>query len=242
MVRNRTDTSFDIRSDFVLPEFPPHQNTSLVEKIAQGYLRSPVCLDGMPLIDQDMKIVVKEAIIGKQCQLLSVQSSKITTAGVLLLVEALNNNQTLETLYLSNNHIGDHGVRLLAETLSNRQNTLKTLVLQQNEITNQGAQYLARMLQANTILLWLYVGENQISDDGVRMLAEAITNGNETLEMLVLSSNKYLTDRCVDYLLPMIKRSNSLKKLWIENCNLSQQGKKALTKAQQEKKDFYVRV
>ena len=197
----------------------------------------------MSLIDQDMDIVIKQAIIGKQCQLLSVQSSKITTVGVLMLAEALNNNQTLETLYLSNSHICDHGVRLLAETLSNNpNNSLKTLVLQQNEITSQGAQYLAQMLQSNATLLWLYLGENQISDDGVRMLAEAISNGNTTLEMLVLSSNKYLTDRSVDHLLPMIKQNSSLKKLWIENCSLSQQGKKALTKAQQEKKDFYVRV
>ena len=210
--------------------------------IAQGYPYSPVCLDDMSLIDQDMKIVVKQAVVDKQCQLLSLQSSKITSLGVLMLAEALNNNQTLETLYLSNSHISDHGVRFLVDALSTSRNTLKTLVLQQNEITNQGVQYLAQMLQTNATLLWLYLGENQISDDGVRMLAGALTNGNTTLEMLVLSSNKFLTDRSVDYLLPMIKNNNSLKKLWMENCNLSQHGKKALAKIQQEKKDFYVRV
>jgi len=33
-----------------------------------------------------------------------------------------------------------------------------------------------------------------------------------------------------------------LKKLWIDNCNLSQAGKQRLDKIQQTKKDFYVRV
>ena len=98
------------------------------------------------------------------------------------------------------------------------------------------------MLEVNQSLVWLYLGENEISDEGIRLLAKAIEHQNNTLEMLVLSSNKLVTDASVDDLLQMITQNRTLKKLWIDNCNLSEAGKQRLDKIQQSKTDFYVRV
>jgi len=227
---------------FSILEFPPYQNTKLEQKITESFIHSSICLDEMELIDQDMIIVVKQAINNKQCKFLSLQSNKITSIGASIIAEALNNNNTLETLYLGNNYISDNGIDSLVNILSTHNNTLKTLVLQKNRITDKGAKRLAQMLEVNQTLIWLYLGENEISDEGVRILSKAIENQNNTLEMLVLSSNKLLTDFSVDYLLQMIKYNQSLKKLWIDDCNLSEAGKQRLNKIQQSKKDFYVRV
>jgi Ran GTPase-activating protein (RanGAP) involved in mRNA processing and transport len=98
------------------------------------------------------------------------------------------------------------------------------------------------MLEVNQTLIWLYLGDNEISDEGVRILSKAIKNQYNTLEMLVLSSNSLLTDLSVDYLLQMIKNNRSLKKLWIDNCNLSDAGKQRLIEIQQSKKNFYIQV
>ncbi len=196
----------------------------------------------MELIDPDMVIIVKQAIINKQCKFLSLQSNKMTSIGASILAEALNDNNTLETLYLGDNYISDDGVDSLARSLSSHNHTLKTLVFQKNRITDKGAKHLAQMLEVNETLIWLYLGENEISNEGVRLLSKAIENQFNSLEMLVLSANKLLTDLSVDYLLPMIEKNQSLKKLWIDNCNLSQAGKQRLDKIQQTKKDFYVRV
>jgi hypothetical protein len=40
----------------------------------------------------------------------------------------------------------------------------------------------------------------------------------------------------------MIEHNQSLKKLWIDNCNLSEAGKQRLNTIQQSKQDFYIRV
>ncbi|CAF4835600.1 unnamed protein product [Rotaria sp. Silwood2] len=98
------------------------------------------------------------------------------------------------------------------------------------------------MLKIYKTLIWLYLGQNEISDERVRILAQAIENHNHTLEMLVVSCNKLLTDLSIDYLIKMIKHNQSLKKLWIDDCNLSELGKERLNKIQQIKNDFYVRI
>ncbi len=224
----------------VFLEFPQYQNIKLEQQIGQSY--NSVCLDEMELIDQDMEIIVKEAIINKQCNFLSLQSNKITSIGASILAESLNNNTTLETLYLRDNYISDDGVESLVHILTSHPNVVKTLVLQKNKITDKGAKYLAQMLEVNQTLTWLYLGENEISNEGVRMISKAIETHNKTLEMLVLSSNKLLTDLSVDYLLSMIRNNQSLKKLWIDDCNLSNTGKQRLENVQQSKKDFYVRA
>ncbi|CAF3677861.1 unnamed protein product [Rotaria sp. Silwood1] len=200
----------------------------------------------MDLVDQDMEIIVKQAIITKQCNFISLQFNKFTSIGISILADALNNNNnnnnTLEILYLGNNYISDDGIYFLANILSMNNHTLKTLVLQKNRITDKGVRYLAEMLKINQTLIWLYLGQNEISDEGIRILAQTIQYQNHTLEMLVLSNNKLLTDISIDYLIEMIKHNQSLKKLWIDNCNLSELGKERLNKIQQIKKDFYIRV
>jgi Ran GTPase-activating protein (RanGAP) involved in mRNA processing and transport len=195
----------------------------------------------MALTDHDMDLVAEQAIIGKQCTLLSLQSNKITLIGISIIADALRNISALETLYLSNNYISDDGVDYLVQVLSHENYPLKTLILQKNRITDRGAQSVAQMLNVNRTLTWLYLGENAISDAGVRSLAKSIEHSNRTLEMLVLSSNKLVTDASVDDLLSMIEHNQTLKKLWIDDCNLSDVGRQRLQVMQQFKQDLYIR-
>jgi Ran GTPase-activating protein (RanGAP) involved in mRNA processing and transport len=223
-------------------EFPPYRNELLEKTIDQYGSQSSICLDQMTLIDQDMNIIVKQAIVSKQCQLLSLQNNQISFIGLSILAEVLWDNESLETLYLNGNQICDDAIRYLTEPLSTKNKKLKTVFLQKNRITNRGIKYLAEMLKNNSTLSWIYLGENSIDDEGVRLLTEVLTNDNRTLEMLVLSSNTMVTDTSVSYLISMIKQNQTLKKLWIENCRLSSEGKKALIDIQKTKNDFYVHV
>ncbi|CAF3787935.1 unnamed protein product [Adineta steineri] len=225
-------------------EYPQYQNIKLEQKLEQYYNHTSICLDEMELIDEDMNILVKQVIINKQCQLLSLQSNKITSIGISILANALNDNHTLETLKLGNNYISDNGVNSLVKILSipNNNTALTTLVLRNNGITDQGAEYLVQLLKINHTLSWLYLEENQIRDDGVRILAKTLENQNNKLKMLVLSSNKLITDTSIDYLIPMIQQNQTLKKLWIDNCNLSEAGKQRLDEIQQSRQDFYIRM
>ena len=214
----------------------------LEKTIDQCAAQSSICLDQMTLIDQDMSMIVQRAIVTKQCQLLSLQHNRLSFIGLSILAEALRENQSLETLYLNDNQICDDGIRCLAESLSTTNQTLKTLFLQNNRISNRGIRYVAEMLRSNTTLSWLYLADNHIDDEGVRILTDVLTNGNTTLEMLVLSSNSMVTDTSVPYLISMLQQNHTLKKLWIEHCRLSSDGKKALIDVQKTKNDFYIHV
>lgn len=191
-----------------------------------------------------MELVVKQAILDKQCQFLSLQSNKITSVGASILADVFNQNQVrIETLDLSNNYISDNGVESIVHSLSSdNNNTLRTLILQKNRITDKGARYLAEMLKTNETLLWLYLGENEISNEGVRLIAQAIEQENHSLEMLILSSNKLITDLSIDYIVSMLEKNQSLKKLWIDGCHMSDRGKQRLEKIEQSKKSFYLRM
>ncbi|CAF1365537.1 unnamed protein product [Adineta ricciae] len=219
-----------------------YRNCQLEEKIAQAYAHSSICLDQMELTDHDMDIVSKQAIAQQQCQLLSLQSNKITAIGCSIIANALIDNHTLEMLYLNNNYISDDGVNSLAQVLSNENQSVRTLILQNNRITDRGAHSLAQMLAVNRTLIWLYLGENQISDEGIRVLTEVLSSQNTTLEMLVISSNKLITDTSVDLLCSMIEQNQTLTKLWIDNCNLSETGKQRFQVTQQLKQNFYIRL
>lgn len=233
-----------IEIDFFNLEFPNYRNIKLEEKISQNYTQSSLCLDNLELVDHDVELVVKQAILDKQCQFLSLQSNKITSIGASILADALlNPNQIrMETLDLSKNYISDDGVESIVNSLSTRNHTLRTLILQKNKITDRGTRYLAEMLKTNETLIWLYLGENEISNEGVRLIAQTIERENHSLEILILSSNQLITDLSIDYLISMLEKNQSLKKLWIDNCNLSDAGKQRLESMGQSKKSFYLRV
>jgi Ran GTPase-activating protein (RanGAP) involved in mRNA processing and transport len=189
-----------------------------------------------------MPIVVKYAIIGKECRELYLTSNKIKFDGAWILAEALHNNKTLRDLSLWNNFICDNGVTCLATKLLNNNNTLKILNLGKNGITDDGARELAEMLKKNQTLTELYLGENEISDIGVKLLAKSIEKYNTTLEILSLTSNRMVTNRCVNYLHEMIMHNNTLKQLLLQNCNLLTVGKQKLQMAKGGKSNFSVHV
>src|SRR5262249_21141169 len=139
-------------------------------------------------------IVVEQAIINKQCKQLRLGYNKITSAGASILSQALKNNNTLEDLELQCNQLSDQGVSPFANILSVNNNTLKRLALGNNGITDEGVKYLAQMLRSNHILTFLGLSDNKITDQGVQILVDAIVNYNTTLQSLILSGNKLLTD------------------------------------------------
>jgi Leucine-rich repeat (LRR) protein len=50
-----------------------------------------------------MNIIAKEAIIKKQCTWLSLKNNNITSVGLSIIADGLDENESLESLYLSQN-------------------------------------------------------------------------------------------------------------------------------------------
>lgn len=195
----------------------------------------------MKLFDLDIKTIVEEAIKKKQCLLLSLQSTKLTLQSIAYLAENLEHNQILETLYLGDCQISDDALYFLAQALTKETSSLKTLVLQNNKITDAGVTYIVQILQTNKKLSWLYLGENQITDEGVHQIMTTLSDDKCALEMLVLSSNRLITDLSVNYIVNMIQLNKNFKKLWIEDCSLSETAKNRLQSLETTTNNVYFR-
>jgi Ran GTPase-activating protein (RanGAP) involved in mRNA processing and transport len=219
-----------------------YQNKQLQQLIQKSQLRSTVNLYKQNLINEDMEIVVQEAIINKQCKTLILSWNKITSVGASIIAEALNHNTTLEKLHLNGNHLSDTGVHSLTKTLALNNSKLQTLDLQSTGIKDEGAKHLTKMLKINTTLTGLLVGGNDISNRGIELLANALTYHNDTLLDLYLDRNKPENDLRADSLVEMLQKNRTLKTLCIYMCNLPDNEKEKLRDIAQSKNGFELDV
>ncbi|CAF1123103.1 unnamed protein product [Adineta ricciae] len=210
-------------------------NAKLQNLLDQYQDHSHINLSGEDLTDDDMKTIVDEIIVKKQCKQLLLESNRITSSGLAILAQGLHKNQSLNYLDLSHNQISDAGLSALADSLTTGSQVLKKLGLAKNEITDHGMKYLAELIKTNRTLTQLDLCSNQISDDGIRLLADAVRHHGSTIEILWLMNNPLITDDSVDSMIQMIKHSQSLRQLWIFKCSLSELGKEKLKRLEQTK-------
>jgi len=224
-------------------EMNSHGNIYLQQQIEKFPKYSKVYIFLQELTEQDVEFIVEEAIIKKQCKELDISQSKLTSVCASILANALNNNDNiLQELLLFDNRIHDDGVYYFCKALSINSNNLKKLDLTKNGITNVGAKHLAEMMKTNQTLTVLYISANQIGNEGIQILSNAIQYYNKTLIELDFCTNELINDSSVDSLIQLIKYNQSLKKLSLFNCNLSQNGKDKLLKIQKRKEDLSLSV
>lgn len=221
----------------VVSELRIYRNSRLEALIAEYQPYSEVRLNRQQLTDVDIDIIVQQVIINKRCKSLTLAFNEITPKGASILADAMYSNTTLYELWLSTNHVSDAGVCYLAQALSVNQ-TLKKLGLASNDITNAGVSHLVEMLKKNKTLNTLGLAMNKIDDQGVQMLANALAQQNTNLEVLTLDRNRLVSDFSVNALINMIKHSRSLKELWVNDCSLSEKGKKKLQEVTESNKAF----
>ena len=215
-----------------------YRNSKLEQIISEHEFASTINLSQEQLVDQDIPIIIEQAIENKQCTILDLTGNEITSEGAVLLADVLNKNVTLKELILYNNRLDDKGVRCLAFELSINNSTLKQLNLGFNEITDNGAQHLAQMLKTNRTLTHLWLHQNHIGDRGIQILAGVLARQNWSLQILTLFSNKFLSDLSVPAIIDMLQLNQSLQKLDINDCNFTDMGEVKLQEAIQSKKDF----
>ena len=197
----------------------PYQNPKLEQVINRFPSQSLVKLTGEMLNNQDMEIVVRQAINGKRCSELDMMANDIRMEGASIVANALPGNKSLEHLNISYNRIGDMGVRFIAENIN--RSAVNILDLGETYMSDEGAASLADMLKTNRTLTRLILNENEITDQGLTPLIKVLTDKNRTLKILDLSMNKYITRASLDALINMIKRNTSLTKVDIRRCGMT---------------------
>ena len=112
---NRIERPLSPTSILKPPSTNTDENKQLQKLIDDCEAHSKVNLEKQNVTDEDMEIVVQEAIINKQCKELRLEENKITSASVSIIAKALNNNTTLKVLYLGNNTLCDTGIQPLTK-------------------------------------------------------------------------------------------------------------------------------
>jgi len=145
-----------------------------------------------------------------------------------IMANALINNSNIEEFELRNCMVTDIGASAFAEML-NHNHTLLRLTLQQNAIGDKGANALTLALRNNKTLKCLSLQQCGITAESVSGFTPILLN-NTTLEVIKFSSNKIGNDGAIALADGIIGNSN-IKQLWIDDCNVSKKGIKAISKA-----------
>ncbi|CAK9188727.1 unnamed protein product [Sphagnum troendelagicum] len=247
--------SEELINSSVLPESTPINSSPSNDSIfttTMDYQGTEV-LDGHPNstescrtqrpIDDDRLINHKLDVIDRQSTQICFKNESITPESAEILAGIVRENTELNTLYLFNNGLGDHGLYYLVQALLFRP-PLKTLRVTKNKITDVGAAHVAEVLaNAPRTLTRLYLDQNQITDQGVKIIIQAYRQcSNSSLQSLSFALNPLVGDGCVDCVIRMILETHSLKFLYLEKCSLSEDGKERLRKAIDTRQGFTLQM
>uniref|UniRef100_A0A8D0L918 NACHT domain-containing protein n=1 Tax=Sphenodon punctatus TaxID=8508 RepID=A0A8D0L918_SPHPU len=143
------------------------------------------------------------------------------------LASVLSTSKTLMHLKLSNNKLGDSGVRLLCEGLKHPKCMLQKLTLSVRDLTSACCGDLSSVLSTNHTLTDLYLQGIKLGDSGMRLLCAGLKHPNCQLQKLTLSQCD-LTNSCCEDLSHALCTNQTLKYLYLEGNELGDSGVRRL--------------
>nr|XP_035146176.2 NACHT, LRR and PYD domains-containing protein 13 isoform X1 [Callithrix jacchus] len=190
-----------------------------------------LCLGYNRLQDDGVKLL-GAALTHPECALqrLELWFCQLGARGCRHLSDALLQNRTLMHLNVSKNCLGDEGVKFLCEALGHPDCNLRSLNLSGCSFTREGCQELATALKHNPSVEILDVGENDLRDDGVKLLCDALKASHHGLYTLGLAKCN-LTSACCPPLASVLRSSKTLVNLNLLGNELDPDGAKMLCKA-----------
>ncbi|XP_008578188.1 PREDICTED: NACHT, LRR and PYD domains-containing protein 3 isoform X1 [Galeopterus variegatus] len=139
------------------------------------------------------------------------------------LFSVLSTTRSLTELDLSDNTLGDPGMRVLCETLQHPGCNIQRLWLVNSGLTSVGCSALSLVLSTNQNLTHLYLRGNALGDAGVKLLCKGLLHSNCKLQMLELD-NCSLSSHCCWDLSTLLTSNQSLRKLSLGNNDLGDLG------------------
>ncbi|XP_072133292.1 NACHT, LRR and PYD domains-containing protein 3-like isoform X3 [Mobula birostris] len=136
----------------------------------------------------------------------------LTDSGAEDLVSALSTNPSLTELNLSDNKLGDSGMKLVSEALRNPECKIQKLVLDRVGLTDSGAEDLVSALSTNPSLTELNLSDNKLGDSGMKLVFAALRNPECKIQKLGLW-DVGLTDSGVEDLVSALSANPSLTEL-----------------------------
>lgn len=213
----------------------PSTDQAIEEMLDQCSTGSKIDLLGRQLGDRAMQLVAKRIGQDNGCKILDIGGNQLTSQGASIIGNVLAESKCLASLYFGGNQLGDEGARCLARSMN--QCKLIVLGLSENGLTDVGAGYLANMLKTNHHLTVLGLEDNDIGDAGVAQLAKGLEE-NSRLVRLLLARNKRITDSSLQALIDLLNNNQSLQRIDLRGCSLSDTAKAQLRQVASRKSKF----
>ena len=159
---------------------------------------------------------------------LSLFDNNIGNEGAKQLADMLKVNTSIQEMYLGYNNIGDEGAKQLGGALA-KNKTLRKLRLYYTKIGDEGAEVLADMIKGNTSIQEIDLGYNDIGDEGAKCLGGALAN-NKTLKVLLLNFNK-IGDNGAEHLAHSLMANNTLQTIVLYDNTIGDKGAESLATA-----------
>ena len=221
------------------PISQPLNNQKLKDDISKLQDRSTILLRNKNLTDDDIELIVNEGVLKRQCTRLILSGNKgITSIGASIIGKSLDGNSLLTTLELNHTRIGDTGIEYLSKILARNTSALTTLWIMNIEMTDTGVDFLAQMLKTNRILEKILLGKNNITDQGIQLLADVLFRHNRTLKELSFVDSQLLSKKSADIFFSILNQNDTLISLNLTDCHLLQSGKEKLQKFARTKEHF----
>ncbi|XP_059818858.1 NACHT, LRR and PYD domains-containing protein 3-like [Hypanus sabinus] len=163
----------------------------LVSTLRTNRLLTELNVSENELRDSGVKLV-SAALRNPECiiQTLGLRDVGLTDSGAEDLVSALSTNPSLTELDLSDNKLGDSGVKLVSAALGNPESKIQKIELKKVGLTDSGAEHLVSALSTNRSLTELNLGINSLTDRSAPALCRLILT-LPNLEWIRLVGNRF---------------------------------------------------
>ncbi|KAK7155979.1 hypothetical protein R3I94_006142 [Phoxinus phoxinus] len=162
---------------------------------------------------------------------LNMSVNKLGDSGVKLLFFVLENlHCKLETLGLSDCGVTDEGCAALASALSSNPSHLRYLNLSENKLGDSGVKLISAVLE-NCKLEELWLSDCGVTDEGCAALASALRSNPSHMRNLYLSGNKLGDSGVKLFSAVLVNPHCKLEILWLDDCGVTDEGCAALASA-----------
>ncbi|XP_069765258.1 NACHT, LRR and PYD domains-containing protein 3-like isoform X2 [Narcine bancroftii] len=216
------------------------ENNSLTASCAEDLVSAVTAIHSLTdlqlgynkLGDAGVNKLLSDALKNPQCniQSLGLSFNGLTASCAKDIASVLTIKNSLKSLNLSSNEMGDSGLKWLSVALRNPASKLQKLGLWAVGLTASCAKDLASILSETHSLTELDLGFNKLGDSGVEILSEALRKPNCKIEELGLDHND-LTASCTKVLGSALSQNSSLKGLGLCFNDLQDSGVKQVAAA-----------
>ncbi|XP_059819166.1 NACHT, LRR and PYD domains-containing protein 3-like [Hypanus sabinus] len=167
-----------------------------------------------------------------QCRIqkLNLSNNNLSDGSWEELVPVLLINQTLQELNVSNNRVGEAGLKILSAALKDSRCKLQKLGLTSNSLSQKNYKELASAIRINHMLTHLDLSSNVIQDAGINVLSVALMDPSCSIQSLRITNTK-LTSTCCEKLATVLVTNQTLRELDLGMNKLGDSGAHALSTA-----------